>query len=57
MFANDVKHGKGKLRQADGKVFEGEYVNDKRHGKGYIISPNGQKEEVIFENGLKKVFE
>jgi hypothetical protein len=32
LWANDLKHGKGKFTWSGGNTYEGTYVNDKMHG-------------------------
>lgn len=37
----DKKHGFGRYRWADGKIYEGYWKNGKQEGKGKIIDTNG----------------
>ena len=41
---------KGKLKHADGDVYDGEWKNDKANGKGTYIHVNGAKYEGDWEN-------
>jgi len=36
------KHGKGKLKAANGEVYEGDFQNNDIHGKGIYTWPDGR---------------
>lgn len=36
-----IRHGKGVMKYASDRLYEGEWDNDQRHGKGYERYPNG----------------
>jgi hypothetical protein len=42
-FVEDKKHGRGRMRYADGSVYYGDWVRDQRHGYGEYYYANGDK--------------
>lgn len=50
-FVEDLMHGDGKLRYADGlRTYEGQFVGDREHGQGIIsedIYGDGMKSDVV----------
>ena len=40
---NNMRHGKGRIIQPDGDIYEGDWVNDKMHGRGTYHYTDGLK--------------
>ena len=52
-YQNDLKHGWGVYKWADGKHFEGEWMNGKQHGKGKIVMPDGKVLHGLLNEGKR----
>lgn len=50
-YLDGKKHGKGVLKNADGRVFCGNFVHNNLHGEVIETSPQGNKTKVLFKNG------
>ena len=51
---NDVKHGYGIYRWANGDVYYGEYKQKQREGQGYKKWPNGNEYCGEYKNDMKQ---
>lgn len=49
----DKKHGHGKYRWADGRVYDGPWNNGKQHGQGTYILPDATKKIGLWEDGKR----
>ena len=50
MFKDDLPHGRGVLKSADGTVYEGEFANGRRTGYGVLTKPDGTRYQGTFVN-------
>lgn len=40
---NGLMHGQGTYKEADGRIYEGNWINGKRTGYGVLTYPDGRK--------------
>ena len=52
-FKNNLRHGKGMVRYADGSKFRGSFHSGVKHDVGVRISPKGTRTEELWRNGSK----
>lgn len=52
-YFQDKKHGKGKYRWADGRVYDGMWLNGKQNGEGKYIASDGTTRIGIWKNGKR----
>lgn len=50
-YKDSHKHGWGRCTLEDGAVIEGEWIKGRPEGKTKYTSPDGEVQEVIWENG------
>tara|TARA_Y100001970_G_scaffold222520_1_gene273719 strand:- start:8320 stop:8820 length:501 start_codon:yes stop_codon:yes gene_type:complete len=49
-FENGMMHGKGQITEADGIVYEGEFINNRKNGIFILIDNEGGRREVFFKD-------
>ena len=49
-YQNDMRHGRGIYRFADGATYEGYWNNGKKHGLGHLSFSNGNSFNGSFDN-------
>jgi hypothetical protein len=52
-YINNLKHGKGVMKNKDGSVYKGDWKDNKRHGEGIYFYLNGDIYSGQWEDGLK----
>uniref|UniRef100_A0A7S1IU63 MORN repeat-containing protein 5 n=1 Tax=Eutreptiella gymnastica TaxID=73025 RepID=A0A7S1IU63_9EUGL len=52
-YINNLKHGKGVMKNKDGTVYKGDWKDNKRHGEGVYCYLNGDIYSGQWEEGLK----
>ena len=45
-----MMHGKGQITEADGIVYEGEFINNRKNGIFILIDNEGGRREVFFKD-------